>query len=408
MIYRARAVVTMDGEPIEDGAVHVEGNRIRAAGKFSEIRRLSNEPAVDLGEQVLLPGLINAHCHLDYTMMRSAINAQQSFSQWIARINAIKRSLHEEDYLKAVADGFDELKKSGVTTVANIESVPELMLRMPPPPIRTWWFYELIDIRNCIATEELVAGALLFFQKDTGWLGGRGLSPHSPYTASPELYRLANACGIGLAMPLTTHMAESREEDEMFRNGKGLLFEFMASIGRDMRDCGHGSSTRNMLANKLVGPGWIIAHVNGLDEEDIDLLAAPGLAGTIHFVHCPRSHNYFNHPAFAFRKFHDRGLPISLGTDSLASNDSLNLFAEMQTVERNEPWLEAGELLKTVTLNPARALGQEGLIGVLKPGACADMIALPFSGKISTVLDEIIHFWGWVEWMLVDGKQARI
>ncbi len=405
MIYRARALVTMDGAPVENGAVLVEGNRIRAAGTFSEIRNLSNEPVIDLGEQVLLPGLINAHCHLDYTMMRSAINPQQSFSQWIARINAIKRSLHEEDYLRAVANGFEELKKSGVTTVFNVESVPELMLTMPPPPIRAWWFYELIDIRNCIATEELVGGALKFFEKDASWMGGRGLSPHSPYTASPELYRLANACGEDLCMPLTTHMAESHEENEMFRHGRGLLYDFMASIGRDMTDCGHGSSTRNMLVNKLIGQGWIIAHANGLDDDDIDLLAAPGLAGTIHFVHCPRSHKYFNHPPFAFQKFHERGLPVSLGTDSLASNDSLNLFAEMQAVEKNETWLSPWELLKTVTLNPARAIKQEGLLGVLKPGAFADMIALPFNGGISTVLDQIIHFWGWVEWMLVDGRE---
>jgi len=406
MIYRARALVTMDGPPVEDGAVWVEGGRIRAAGAFGEIARLAPGPVVDLGEQVILPGLINAHCHLDYSMMRGAIGQQSSFSRWISRINAIKRSLDEDDYLQAIASGFEELQSSGVTTVLNIESFPELMLRMPPPPIRTWWFYELIDIRHCNATEELVAGALLFFQQRPGWLGGHGLSPHAPYTASSQLYRLANACAGAAGMPLTTHLAESAEEDEMFRHGRGALYDFLSSMGRDMSDCGHGSSIRGLLAHEPAAPGWILVHLNEVDDRDFEMLAVSGLAGKLHLVHCPRSHRYFGHRPFQFKRFHDLGLRISLGTDSLASNDSLNLFTEMQTLQENEPWLDPEELLKTVTVNPARALNQEAALGRIAPGAYADLICLPFTEEISTVYEEIVHSGGRVRWMLVDGKQV--
>ncbi len=407
MIWRARALVTMDGPPVENGAVWVEEGRVRAAGAFPEVARLGSGPVVDLGEEVILPGLINAHCHLDYTMMRGAITYQSSFSRWIARINAIKRSLDSGDYLRAIAAGFAELRSHGATTVLNIESFPELMLMMPPPPLRTWWFYELIDIRNCNPTEEVVAGALAFFEERDGWLGGCGLSPHAPYTASRHLYRLANACADSTGLLLTTHVAESDEEDLMFRHARGNLYDFLASIGRDMGDCGGRSSTARLLAEDLIGRDWILVHLNEMDEDDFEMLAAPGLAESIHLVHCPRSHRYFRRRPFPYKRLHDLGVRISLGTDSLASNDSLDLFAEMQTLEETEPWLAPESLLKTVTVNPARALRKERTLGRLAPGAHADAICVPFHGDISTVYDEIVHFQGRVHWMLVEGEPAQ-
>ena len=208
-------------------------------------------------------------------------------------------------------------------------------------------------------------------------------------------------------MLLTTHAAESPEEDQMFRHAGGRLYDFLASIGRDMGDCGHGSATEHLLAGKLIGPEWIVAHLNEMHESDFEMLAAYGLAETLHVVHCPRSHSYFRHKPFQYKRFHDLGFRISLGTDSLASNDSLNLFKEMQALAENEPWLEPEELLKTVTLHPARALRKEGTLGTIAPGAHADMICLPFDEEISTVYEEIVHFSGKVRWMLVEGEGTR-
>ncbi|MGC3991793.1 MAG: amidohydrolase family protein [Chthoniobacteraceae bacterium] len=124
MIIRARTLLTMDGPPLENGAVAITGPRIRAVDQFDRLERQPGEEVVDLGEQVLLPGLINAHCHLDYTMMRRAISPPRNFTQWIMRINAIKRSLHDEDYVKAIQNGFAELIKWGTTSVLNIMSQP--------------------------------------------------------------------------------------------------------------------------------------------------------------------------------------------------------------------------------------------------------------------------------------------
>jgi len=400
MILRARTLVTMAGPPIDNGAVAVKGNRIRAAGTFPEVAALFTGTVVDLGERVLMPGLINAHCHLDYSMLRRAITPPRGFTAWVQRLNAIKRSLRDEDYLEAIETGFAALRKWGTTTVLNIESFPELMSRIPPPPIRTWWFYEMIDVRQRITTEDLLDGAAIFFRKHADWLGGFGLSPHAPYTASAELYKLASACARQDSMPVTTHLAESAEESAMFRRGAGPLYDFMRSLGRDMSDCGHGSPLSLLLGRKLIGPDWIVAHMNELDDADFDLLEKTPL----HVVHCPDSHRYFGHQPFPMDRLRAIGINISLGTDSLASADSLSLFAEMRHVRENYPSISPREALEMATINPARALRRPRDLGCIVPKARADLIALPIAADGESVFEEIVDFGGPVPWMMVNGQ----
>jgi cytosine/adenosine deaminase-related metal-dependent hydrolase len=402
MILRARTLVTMHGPPIDNGAVVVKGNRVRAAGTLPEIAAQYTGTVVDLGEQVLMPGLINAHCHLDYTMLRRAIQPPRGFTTWVQRLNAIKRSLRDEDYLEAISLGFKELRKWGTTTVLNIESFPELMSRLPLPPIRTWWFYEMIDVRQRITTEDLLDGAGIFFRKHAEWLGGFGLSPHAPYTASAGLYELAGACARQDGMLLTTHLAESAEEAAMFRRASGPLYDFMRSLGRDMSDCGHGSPLALLLGSGVIGPEWIVAHMNDLDDEDFALLERTPLQ----VVHCPASHRYFAHPIFPIARLRAIGINISLGTDSLASADSLSLFEEMRILCDTHRSISPRDALEMVTLNPARALRREGDLGAILPKAQADLIALPIAPKSEELFEEIVDYGGRVAWAMVNGQMV--
>ncbi len=398
MILRARAVVTMDGPPIENGAVAVEGNRIASVGVAG------GEPARELGEVALLPGLINAHCHLDYTMMRHAIAPPTSFTAWVQRINALKRTLDDEDYLAAIVRGFLELKKWGTTGVGNVEAFPELISRLGPSPIRTWSFYEMIDIRHRITSEDVVHGALDFFSQHASPLDASGLSPHAPYTASVELYQLANQCAYTYGMPLTTHVAESREEFEMFREGGGALYDFMASLRRPMNDCGHATPFTHLWRTGAIDSRWLLVHMNELDEGDFAILGALPRGSGPSVVHCPGSHRYFGHTPFSFRRLHEMGMNVCVGTDSLASTGSLSLFDELRLLRATEPWLTPGELLRTVTVNPARALRRAGQLGQIVPGALADLIAIPMAGSVAAIHEEILEHRQPVPWMMIDGK----
>ena len=163
MLYVADSVLPISSPPINRGAVRVEGSEITAVGPVVELRPQPGEPVTDLGASTLLPGLINAHCHLDFTRFKGSIAPRQSFTEWIKTINALRRSFTTSDYIDAIEEGFELLAQGGVTTVANIEAFPELLPHLPVPPLRTWWFLELIDVRSRINEDETLLGALSFF-----------------------------------------------------------------------------------------------------------------------------------------------------------------------------------------------------------------------------------------------------
>jgi len=403
MIVRARVVATMDGAPIENGAVAISADRIVDVGKFPEVSaRYSGQAIIDLGEQVLLPGLINAHCHLDYTCLRGRIPRQKSFSDWIRAINAEKSKLSPQNYIASIKDGFGEAKKFGTTTIANLTAFPELIRQLPGPPIRTWWFAELIDVRSPIRTNELVDSAIESSKPGQNY----GLAPHALFTASKNLYQRCEEAGNHVL--LTTHLAESREEMEMFRDGSGSLYEFMKSLGRPMDDCGNQTPLELFLGapgGRALSKRWIIAHLNELTESDFDLFEK--MKAKFHVVHSPRSHDFFGHSSFQSERLRRLGFNICLGTDSLASNESLSLFAEMRAFQRGEPEISPEKVFEMVTVNPASALRQQNTLGRIRPGFRADLIGIP-SRQGRDLFGEIVAFDGEVDWITVNGRTQSI
>jgi len=407
----------MDGPPIEDGAVRVRGERIVEVGKFSELTSGADE-TVDLGEHILLPGLINAHCHLDYTCLRGKISPPQSFADWIRAINAEKAKLSAEDYVASINQGFAEAKQFGTTTIANLTAFAELIAKIDAP-IRACWFAELINVRNrsaenLTALSSQVPGAIEIVNQAIEGLHAadyRGLAPHAPFTASANLYRCCAEIAQDENILLTTHLAESREEMQMFRDASGPLYDFLKEIGRDMSDCGAttplqlffwdlDASRRNPPTSLGIMRPWIIAHLNELTETDFDLLAK--IPQKFSIVHCPRSHAYFEHSDFQFERLRERDFNVCLGTDSLASNDDLSLFAEMR-IFRDQFRVQTEKVLEMATVNAACALKQRDRLGKIRRDFLADMIALPFT-KQPNVFETILNFVGKVPWIMLHGK----
>jgi cytosine/adenosine deaminase-related metal-dependent hydrolase len=199
---------------------------------------------------------------------------------------------------------------------------------------------------------------------------------------------------------LTTHLAESREEMQMFRDASGAAFDFLAGIGRPMDDCGRETPLSLFLRSRTIDQRWIVAHLNELDVGDFDLL---GAAPKFHIAHCPRSHTFLGHSPFALEQLRALGFNICLGTDSLASNSSLSLFAEMRELLRKERWLSPREALEMATVNGATAIGQRNSLGCIRAGASADLIALPLRGA-TDVYESIVGYDGAISWMMIDGE----
>jgi Cytosine deaminase and related metal-dependent hydrolases len=413
----------MDGPPIQDGAVRILGDRIAAVGKFSDLRERDqagpakssythDEKLIELRDSILMPGLINAHCHLDYTCLRGKIPPPRSFANWIRAINSEKAKLTPKDYLRSIADGLSEAQRFGTTSMVNLEAFPELIPKLQAMPLRVWWCAELIDVTVPGKAAGIVSAAseqLKSASKVNG--NGFGLAPHAPFTASTSLYRACAETGQRDNLLLTTHLAESDEEMEMFYEKAGPLFDFLKSIGRSMDDCGNRTPLSVFLDNVRSGESvdanhehlsgkWIIAHLNELAENDFELLSS--FAPKFSVVHCPRSHAYFGWSPFAFERLDEIGFNVCLGTDSLASNEDLSLFREMREFRRAHPSTPTRKIVEMVTVNPANALGPAHRLGKIRGDCQADMIAIPVES--ADIYDSILDFEGEVPWAIISGK----
>jgi len=372
MILRAKMVLPIVGPPIEDGAVAVAGEQIVAVGPAQEVCAAHTGEVRDLGAVVLLPGLINAHCHLDYTCLRGEVTWRGSFVDWLLHLVAAKKLHTDQDYAGAVERGAQELVQFGTTTVVNIAAFPAVVDLIPPLPLRIYWCFEMIDLKRDQSPEEIVRSVEQLIDERPALAGRYGFSPHAPYTASAGLYLLAGRAAQARGVPLTTHVAESQEEDDMIRRGTGKMYDYFTLAGRDMTDCKRVGPLQLLDEAGVLGPQCLAVHANALTPLDMQLLHKTGT----HVVHCPKSHRYFNRGTPVLSALWELGVNICLGTDSLASNDSLNMFAEMQTLAQVYPRLPADKILEMATVAGARALRQSDTLGKLTVGATADLIAV--------------------------------
>jgi cytosine/adenosine deaminase-related metal-dependent hydrolase len=236
-----------------------------------------------------------------------------------------------------------------------------------------------------------------------------GLSPHAPYSTKPELLRLTAKLAHEKKLRITTHVAESVDEFEMFVHARGKMFDWLRRNHRDMGDCSLGSPVQHLARNGLLNANFLAVHANCLAPGDSQLLARKKSS----VVHCPRSHSFFGHPKFPFQKLTTAGVNICLGTDSLASIEAkrkqpleLNLFSEMRSFARHNPGIPPARILQMATVNGAYALGLAGRVGRISKGAFADLITLPCHEKLADIYEAILHHRGEVAASMIAGRWA--
>ena len=408
MILRARTILPVSQPPIENGALVISGNRIRAVGSWPDLRPRANGIISDLGDVILLPGLINAHCHLDYTDMAGMLPPPKTFTDWISLILSAKSGWGYSDYKRSWLNGARMLVRTGTTTVADIETVPDLLPKVwNATPLRVFSFLEMTGIRARREPAAILQEAIVKIDSLSHPRCSASLSPHAPYSTIPELLRLSVRAARERGRQLCIHVAESTQEFEMFMRARGVMFNWMQRNARDMSDCGLGSPVRHLARHKILGKYLIAIHVNCLARGDAALLGEH----RTHVVHCPRSHDYFRHPPFLRQRLTRAGVNICLGTDSLATvrktrkqNPELNLFEEMRELAASDSKLPPAEILRLVTINGARALGRAGQIGELSKNALADLIAIPASAKTSNACEAVLSHVGDVSASMIDGQ----
>ena len=408
MIIRARTVLGLNRPPIEDGAVVLAGNRIHAVGAWRDLSPGSRLRLIELPDAILMPGLVNAHCHLDYTDMGGQLPAPKTFLDWIPLITAAKSSWSYSDYAASWLNGAHMLLKSGTTTVADIEAMPDLLPEVwDATPLRVFSFLEMTGIRAKRDPAEILRETTHKMASLAHARNRMGLSPHAPYSTRPELLRLAGRLARKRGWRVCTHVAESEQEFEMFRHARGAMYDWLRRNDRDNADCGRGSPVRHLERQQLLGENLLAIHVNVLARGDAQLLGRHG----VHVVHCPRSHDYFRHPPFQLRRLAGAGVNICLGTDSLATvrkigrqKLALDMFEEMRALAAKEPALSPEDILRMATVNGAQALGMAGKIGEISPRAQADLIAIPFQGPKADAYAAVLAHTGPVSAAMIDGR----
>ncbi|HEV2437266.1 MAG TPA: amidohydrolase family protein [Verrucomicrobiae bacterium] len=401
-------VLPVSAPPIENGAALVVGNRIRTVGSWADLKSEAGEEIYDLGEVVLLPGLVNAHCHLDYTGMAGELPPPKTFIDWIPLITAAKAAWSYSDYAHSWLRGAHQLVRNGTTTVADIEAMPDLLPEVwDGTPLRVVSFLEMTGIRARRQPKEILQETLEKIDSLSHARSSAALSPHAPYSTLPELLRSSARVSRQRRWPLCTHVAESEQEFEMFTRAGGMMYDWLKRNVRDMNDCGLGSPVEHLARNKMLGKNLIAIHANVLAQGDAALLGKH----RVNVVHCPRSHAYFRHPPFLREQLANAGANLCLGTDSLATTRSmgkqkpeLNLFEEMRALAEADRAVSPAEVVRMATVNGARALGRRGQIGELRPNAFADLIAIPASGKPEETYDTVLAHDGPVRLSMIDGR----
>lgn len=391
-LLRAAWVAPMTGAPMPDGAVVIDGGYIQAVGPARDLER--SHPAAarhDLGSVVLMPGLVNAHTHLELSTFTPGPEPA-SFTHWLLRLMAQrKRVAVPEDVLRATRTGIAQCLRFGVTTVGDITSEP----RLTRPVLRNSLLRAISygEVR-AMGTRRASLALSLAEAADTSQATDNlmiGVSPHAPYSVEVDGYRAAVNLAKARQVSLTTHLAESVDETAFLANHAGPLRRIWDWLGAwdENVPTFSGGPIRFAQSVGLLDLPALLAHVNYCDDAELDLLAK----GRASVVYCPRTHAWFGHPPHRWREMLGRGINVAVGTDSCASSPDLNLVDDLRLLRRIAPEMAPLTIWQMATVRAARALGLERKVGSLARGMAADLVAFPVSGDdpLAEVLDQAVH-----------------
>ncbi|MEW4568159.1 amidohydrolase family protein [Tautonia sp. JC769] len=382
LILGARYVFPVEGDPIHEGRVTIRDGRIAAVGPPG-----NRSPDVDLGNVAVIPGLVNAHTHLELSSIDPARDDPASWPEdeidWLGRVIAHRRENPPGSLRDAVDRNLDEALRAGTTMLADTTSAGLSWDAIAGAPVRAVVFAELIGLKRMrgLETNRQAWDWISSIQPaDQVFANAKpGLSPHAPYSTAGWLYHRA----AGTQMPLSTHLAELPEERELLQHRRGRLRTFLEDLGAwdDEWEPISPEPADYIRRGALREADWIVAHGTYLDPDDFWQLrpeaAADGHRVAVAF--CPRTHARFGHQPHPYRAMLERGVVVCLGTDSLASTPSLSILDEMRFLHRLDPSLGGPLLLTMGTLFGAWALRAETVTGSLKPGKSGDLaiVSLP-------------------------------
>jgi cytosine/adenosine deaminase-related metal-dependent hydrolase len=394
-LYAARWVLPIASPAVENGAVAVEGARIAAVGTLNELVALFPEAHVRaFGEAAILPGLVNAHSHLELTAMRGYLEREEGdFFAWLKKLTIARlERMTPDDLYVSAAWGAVEAARAGVTSVGDASDAASASMRaLKAVGLRGIVYQESFGPNPADAREkfELLCEKVAALREYETELVRVGVSPHAPYSVSAPQLELIAEFALAEHLPLMMHAAESEAETLFMLEGRGPFAENLGERGIEWR--APGISTIQYLArHAILSAKPLLAHCIRVDETDVETIKEAG-AG---IAHCPKSNAKLGHGRAPFTTFVNREVKVGFGSDSVASNNICDLLEEARfailTARASEHAMSPVQMpgaeiaLRASTLGGASALGLESQTGALFKGAQADIAVVSLGGAHQT------------------------
>ena len=377
--YRAAWVLPIDHPPIADGTVTIDRGVIAAVGEYD------GGPVEDLGNVAVLPGLVNAHTHLELSWMRGQVPPSASMPAWASALMALRRTVsHEpaEPIVKAIA----EARRSGTALVGDVTNTFATYEPLLGSTLSAALFRELLGFSNP-DPDGLVASAVQQITALTPIERLRAsIVPHAPYSVSSALLSAIAKASAG--KPVSVHLGESAQEIEFLRHGTGEWRELLESLhvwnpSWTPPACG---PVEYLERHGLVSDRLLAVHGVLFDDDDLARLARANAT----IVACPRSNRWTGAGEPPIERFYASGTRVAIGTDSLASVDDLNLFHEMTEVRRLAPSVPASRILRSATLDGAQALGFGQVLGSIAAGKQAELLTVRLPAGVADVEEHLV------------------
>jgi len=383
--YNARWVLPISRPPIEHGTVVEQTGRIVYVGERSGA---PDGADVALGDVALLPGLVNAHTHLELTAMRGFLE-DLDFRSWILRLTRARReALTPEALVDSARAGIAEGLLAGITTYADTNESGAPFRAMQAMGVRGISFQEVFgpDPAQCADSLAGLRAKVDVLRRDATALVHPGVSPHAPYSVCDALFEAVSAYARAEGLPVAVHIAESEDESSFVQRALGGWAESHRSRGITVVP--RATSPIRLLEKvRLLDARPLLIHCVRVDADDIAAIAGHDCA----VAHCPASNAKLGHGIAPLTDFLRAGIRVGVGSDSVASNNRMDLLDEARLailLQRARTGrfdvLSATQALELVTLGGARALGLDPEIGSLEVGKAADLAAFPLATPRST------------------------
>lgn len=390
---RARWVCPIDRPPIADGWIAIGGDRIVAVGGPADPRPVPLERGRDLGRVAVLPGLINAHTHLELSWLKDRVPPAASFIGWVTQLLASRGARAErpddQRVLAAAREAAREVRALGTIAVGDISNSLASVRPIAEAGLSGIVFHELLGFADRTGAQVADSQA----RRDEAAAGttvGVSVAPHAPYSVSGELFRAIRAAVDRSELPITSvHLGESPEEIEMLRQGTGAwpgVLRLLGAWREDWTAPGTGP-VEYLEAAGFLDARTLVVHGVQFDERDLERLASRGCT----LVTCPRSNRWVGVGPPPIARFYASGVRVAVGTDSLASVADLNLFAELADMRWLAPSVPARQFLASATIHGASALGLENDFGTIAAGKRAALVAVDLPADVEDVEEYLVN-----------------